>query len=91
MRELVAKALGTLALTFSVYISQGNALIIGLTLAAMIYILSPYSGAHLNPAVTFSKAAAGSVSWMKFANFVAAQLLGGVAGYGLYYVARRYL
>ncbi len=40
----------------------------------------PYSGAHLNPAVTLGLAFAGKFAWSKVAGFILAQLLGSMAG-----------
>ena len=45
--------------------------------------VAPYSGAHLNPAVTVGLALAGSFGWSEVAPYVAAQLLGAVCGAGL--------
>lgn len=40
----------------------------------------PYSGAHLNPAVTLAMALAGKLAAGKVAGYLAAQMLGGIAG-----------
>lgn len=45
-----------------------------------VVIATPYSGAHLNPAVTVSLAIAGKFAWSKVSVFIAAQLLGSVFG-----------
>ena len=45
-----------------------------------VVVASPYSGAHLNPAVTVGLAVAGDFAWAKVPAFVAAQLLGAFVG-----------
>ncbi len=45
-----------------------------------VVIAGPYSGAHLNPAVTIGLAIAGKFAWSKVAMFILAQLIGSVIG-----------
>lgn len=45
-----------------------------------VVIAGPYSGAHLNPAVTLGLALAGKFAWGSVATFIAAQLLGAMFG-----------
>lgn len=45
-----------------------------------VVIAGPYSGAHLNPAVTIGLAIAGKFSWGKVVSFVLAQLIGAMLG-----------
>lgn len=45
-----------------------------------VVVASPYSGAHLNPAVSVGLAAAGDFPWAKVPSFVLAQLLGAFLG-----------
>lgn len=45
-----------------------------------VVIAGPYSGAHLNPAVTIGLAVAGKFSWERVPVFILAQLLGAMAG-----------
>ncbi|HYG40031.1 MAG TPA: MIP/aquaporin family protein [Cytophagales bacterium] len=45
-----------------------------------VVIAGPYSGAHLNPAVTIGLAIAGKFSWGKVLSFVLAQLIGAMLG-----------
>lgn len=56
---------------------------IGVTVAA------PFSGAHLNPAVTLALALNGSFPWADVASFVLAQLLGAMMGAGLVWLFYR--
>ena len=50
------------------------AVFVGVVLAA------PYSGAHLNPAVTITLAIAGKFAWSQVPLFITAQMLGAMAG-----------
>lgn len=45
-----------------------------------VVIASPYSGAHLNPAVTIALAIVGKFAWSKVLIFIAAQLIGSMIG-----------
>ncbi len=52
----------------------------GLAVFTGVIIAGPYSGAHLNPAVTLGLAIAGKFAWAKVGLFIAAQLLGAALG-----------
>lgn len=52
-----------------------------------VVVAGPYSGAHLNPAVTLGLAIVGSFPWGEVLPFIAAQMLGGAAGAFLVWVA----
>ena len=45
-----------------------------------VVIATPYSGAHLNPAVTLALAIAGKFAWNKVGMFILAQIIGSVLG-----------
>jgi glycerol uptake facilitator protein len=51
-----------------------------LAVFAGVVIAAPYSGAHLNPAVTIALAIAQKFSWAKVPVFIAAQFLGAMIG-----------
>jgi glycerol uptake facilitator protein len=51
-----------------------------LAVFAGVVIATPYSGAHLNPAVTLGLALAGKFAWDQVAWFIVAQLLGAMLG-----------
>ena len=55
----------------------------GLAVMCGVFIAGPYSGAHLNPAVTLTFALTGSFAWSSVAGYVIAQLLGGFCGAAL--------
>ena len=57
----------------------------GLAVMLGVFISGPYSGAHLNPAVTLGLAAAGTFSWSLVVPYIVAQMLGGFVGAVLVY------
>lgn len=52
----------------------------GLAVFSAVIVAGPYSGAHINPAVTIGLAIAGKFAWIKASTFIAAQMLGGATG-----------
>lgn len=61
----------------------------GLAVFVGVFCSEPFSGAHINPAVTVAMAAAGKFAWSLVAGYVLAQMLGGVAGGGLVFLFYR--
>lgn len=61
----------------------------GLAVMCGVFVAGPYSGAHLNPAVTIGLATAGKVCWSEVVGYVTAQLLGAVTGALLVYLMYR--
>ncbi|WP_300799267.1 MIP/aquaporin family protein [uncultured Alistipes sp.] len=57
----------------------------GLAVMLGVFIAGPYSGAHLNPAVTLGLAAAKTFSWSLVVPYIIAQMLGGFVGAVLVY------
>jgi glycerol uptake facilitator-like aquaporin len=94
-RALAAEAIGTLLLVAGI-VGSGimaenlthdialrllcNTLVTAAILTVLTLTFSPVSGAQLNPAVTLSLLARGEVGVRRALGFVAAQLLGGIAG-----------
>lgn len=56
---------------------------------AGVVIAGPYSGAHLNPAVTIALAIAGQFAWAKVPMFIAAQFAGAMLGAFLVFLMYR--
>jgi len=94
-RRLVAEALGTALLVATVVGSGimaesltkdsalallGNTIPTGAILVVLITILGPISGAHFNPAVTMIFAIKRELSARESLGYVAAQIIGGIAG-----------
>jgi MIP family channel proteins len=61
----------------------GSALAYGLVLMSIIYIWGPYSGAHVNPAVSFGFAVSGQMNWGLMFGYWIAQVLGAICGAAL--------
>jgi glycerol uptake facilitator protein len=51
-----------------------------------VAVAGPYSGAHLNPAVTLALAIAGKFAWNKVALYIVAQIIGAILGSFLMWV-----
>ncbi len=68
--------------TFAAESSSWLLISIGWALAVYVGVLvaAPYSGAHINPAVTFGLALAGKFAWNKVLLYISAQFLGALAG-----------
>ncbi len=58
----------------------------GFAVMCGVFVAGPYTGAHLNPAVTIGLAAAGLFPWPDVAGYVMAQLLGGFLGAVMVYL-----
>ena len=58
----------------------------GLAVMMGVFISGPYSGAHLNPAVSVGLALAGKFAWSAVLPYCIAQLLGGFCGAVLVYL-----
>lgn len=54
-----------------------------------VVVAGPYSGAHLNPAVTLGLAIAGKFAWNKVVLYIAAQVIGSILGAFLMWVVYR--
>jgi aquaporin NIP len=89
-RRLVAEAFGSFALVFAgagaIMVDAkthqlghvGVAITFGLVVAAMIYAIGHVSGAHLNPAVTFSFALTRHFPWSRACGYWSAQFVGAI-------------
>ncbi len=64
----------------------GVSLAFGLTVLTMAFAIGHISGCHLNPAVSFGLWAGGRFSAKELGPYIAAQVVGGLAGAGVLYV-----
>ncbi|WP_226534261.1 aquaporin [Microbacterium paraoxydans] len=89
---LVVAGVGTGVLSFSMPGGEGLdsgvgilgvAFAVGFSIVAGVLVFGPISGAHFNPAVTVGIAVAGEAPWRTVPAYLAAQLIGGVAGVSL--------
>lgn len=58
----------------------------GLAVMCGVLIAGPYTGAHLNPAVTLGLAAAGKFPWEYVLPYIVSQIAGGILGAVIVYV-----
>jgi aquaporin Z len=85
---LVFLAVGTATMMFGFKFDGGSvaagvvvtALAFGLTLLALVYLIGPVSGSHVNPAVTMGALLTGRISLPEAAGYWIAQFAGGIAG-----------
>jgi aquaporin Z len=85
---LVFVAVGTATLMFGFRFDGGSvaagvvvtALAFGLTLLALVYLIGPVSGCHVNPAVTIGAWIAGRIALTEAIGYWIAQLAGGIVG-----------
>ncbi|MEB2611330.1 MIP/aquaporin family protein [Burkholderia cenocepacia] len=54
-----------------------------------VFVTASFSGAHLNPIITISLALVGKFAWSKVGGYIFAQMLGGMAGALLVWLAYR--
>jgi len=96
MRAIVSEGIGTAFLVTAVVgsgimgerLSGGNialallanSIATGAVLVTLIFTFAPISGAHFNPAVSLAAAFEGGLSWRRVPGYVAAQVIGAVAG-----------
>jgi glycerol uptake facilitator len=59
----------------------------GLAVAIAVYTVGTISGAHINPAVTIGLAVTGKFAWAQAGGYIAAQILGAIAGAVLVWLA----
>src|SRR5512136_2102164 len=64
----------------------GVALAFGLTVLTMAYAIGHISGCHLNPAVSIGLWIGGRFDKKELLPYIAAQILGGIAGAGILYI-----
>jgi aquaporin Z len=85
---LVYLAVGTATLMFGFKFDGGSvaagvvatALAFGLTLLALVYLIGPISGSHVNPAVTIGALLTGRIPLIEAVGYWIAQFAGGIAG-----------
>ena len=84
--KLIGEFLGTFLLMISILSSGGNFLIIGATLALIVFLLGSISGASVNPAVSAGLWYSGTLSTPMFVLYSLVELAGGLAAVYAYNV-----
>jgi glycerol uptake facilitator-like aquaporin len=77
--KLVAEFLGAFLLMTSILVSGGNFLIIGATLALIVFVIGGVSGASVNPAVSAGLWYSGTLSTQLFVLYSIVEVLGGLS------------
>ena len=76
--SLLVEFVGTFVF-LAVILATGEAIPIALALATVIYMGGKTSGGHFNPAVSTMFLLKGDMDMLKYAGYIAAQVLGGIA------------
>jgi len=76
---LLAEFLGTFLLMLSVLASGGNPLVIGATLAFIVFLTGGISGAAVNPALAAGLWYMGTLTQSKAIAYIVVEILGGLA------------
>jgi len=84
VNDFFAEFLGTLFFIYFILLSSGNAFIIGISLAAIVYFTAHISGGHINPAVTAAMIALGKINTTQAIVYILAQLLGAMTAVIVY-------
>jgi aquaporin Z len=92
-KKYVAELIGTAVLVLmgcgSVVLGYGGAFPLGmlpvafafgLSLAAMVYVIGPISGCHINPAVTAAMYTAGRIETQEAIGYIVSQVVGAIVG-----------
>lgn len=77
--KLVAEFLGTFLLMVSVLTSGANYLIVGATLALIMFLIGGISGAPVNPAVAAGMWYSGSLDTLTYSLYAGIEVLGAIA------------
>ncbi len=86
--QLLGEFLGCMLLVLSVFVSGGHALVIGATLAFIVLLIGPISGAAVNPAIAFASWLKGDLDAISAWSYFAAEMVGaGVATWAYMWLA----
>lgn len=80
IQKLLAEFIGTFVF-FGVILETGKALPIGIALIAVIYLIGPISGGHVNPGVSLLMYWKGDIDLMALLTYIPAQLVGAYCAY----------
>lgn len=88
LSSYAAELIGTFFFLLSILVSGANPLIVGGTLALVIYLINGVSGADVNPAISFMAYLEGVLRPSEMVGYIVAQLIGAVAALYAYRAAR---
>ncbi len=78
---LLAEILGSYLLILIMLASGNNAILVGNTLALIIFLIGKISGGHINPVVSLVQFLKGNLGIKEVVAYIAAQIFGGVASF----------
>lgn len=78
----IAEYIGSFFFILCVIVSGGNALVVGGSLALVVFLISPLSGAHVNPAISLAMTLKGDIKPLEALGYMVTQFLGGASAYG---------
>jgi aquaporin Z len=78
--KLLAEFIGTFVF-FAVILETGQAIPIGIALIAVIYLIGPVSGGHVNPGVSLLMYKKGDIDLTTLLTYIPAQLAGAYCAY----------
>ena len=84
LASYIAEYVGAFFFILAIFASGGNPLIIGASLALVIFLIASISGGHVNPAVSLAMYMNGGLKPADLFSYVFAQLLGGASAYFAY-------
>ena len=79
--SIVAEFLGSIIFMLSILLTNGNPLIVAITLGVLIYSAASYSGGHFNPMVSLIMGLKGVLGCTQVPLYIAAQVAGGVVAW----------
>jgi len=77
----IAEFIGTFFFILSIFVSAGQPLVVGGSLALVIFLIAGVSGGHVNPAVSVAMMFNGSLTAVELLGYVVAQIAGGAGAY----------
>jgi len=80
----IAELIGTFFFVLSIFASGGNPLVIGASLALVVFLIGKISGANVNPAISFAMFLNGTLNMRELIMYVVSQLVGGAGAYYAY-------
>ena len=89
LSQLLAELIGTF-IFFTVILQSGQAIPIGITLIAVIYLIGSISGGHVNPGVSLLMYGKGDINLTTLLTYISAQLLGAFLAYMWYKNIKKY-
>ena len=89
INKFFAEFIGTFFFLGVILASNANPIAIGISLTAVVYLISKISGSHVNPAISIMMYAKGEMDMYTLILYIIAQVLGGL--FALYWFKKSLL